>query len=293
MTELTLHGSAETLLSVQAALGALLAERTALYTMNESTSVPEQTAQELLRSVCYTLGVDPSAGPEALLALAGADLHKRFARGTQTLQGKIKLGKKLWEAACVSLPEIRNRSLTDTLTSIGQGWDQYDYRYFAHEFPCDVDYQLCLPVPETRYGVDYVVEYLRRVLTENSFLRRFPAENCIRLLERSCGDYRGLLINLFEPAAVNAVGLALLDDDPRTLNVTREQQERLLMLLRPLSKPELTALLSGGAAVLSDRMALSKEERRYLTAAAEELSPHIAAAAAAGDLSQRFWSLEE
>jgi hypothetical protein len=72
--------------------------------------------------------------------------------------------------------------------------------------PCDIDYQLCRPVPEDLLGVEYVNEYLRRVVLENDFLRRFPKEPVIKLLENYCPDYRGLLINLYEPVATNALG---------------------------------------------------------------------------------------
>ena len=43
---------------LQAKFWQLLARQTALFTMGESRSVPHETAQELLRSLCYILKID-------------------------------------------------------------------------------------------------------------------------------------------------------------------------------------------------------------------------------------------
>ena len=47
--------SGEEISRLQEKLLELLARRTALYTMGESSSIPRETAEELLRSLCYTL----------------------------------------------------------------------------------------------------------------------------------------------------------------------------------------------------------------------------------------------
>ena len=63
-------------------------------------------------------------------------------------------------------------------------------------------------MPETLRGVDYVNDWLRRLCLEQNFLDRFDPALVRAVLDRSCPDYRGLLINLYEPIAVNALGLA-------------------------------------------------------------------------------------
>lgn len=124
-------------------------------------------------------------------------------------------------------PQIENRSLTDTLAGIGAFWRRYDRRFFAHEVPGDIDYQLCLPAPERLLGVDYLISWLSRLLAESRFLNCFDRRAVVRVLEGSCPDYRGLHINLFEPVAVNALGRTLLGLDPLDLALPSEGRARL------------------------------------------------------------------
>ena len=110
---------------LEAQLLSLLAWQARLFTAGDSTSLPEETARSLLESVEY--------------------------------------GKRLWLAACERLPPVENRSMQDTLRGIGTFFRRYDVRFFAHEIPCDIDYQLAIPVEPEQKGVDYVNRYLERL----------------------------------------------------------------------------------------------------------------------------------
>ena len=143
------------------------------------------------------------------------------------MEAKAKYARSLWQAACLTLPGIENQSLLDTMKSIGGFFKKYDCRFFAHQIPCDIDYQLCRPAPDSLMGVDYVIEYLRRICVENDLLRRFDPALTVRLLDLYCPDYKGLLINLYEPVAANALGLALTGGDIRKLEVSEGERERL------------------------------------------------------------------
>jgi hypothetical protein len=63
--------SPEDVAAFQDRLLRLLERRTALYTMGDSSSVPRHTAGEVLRSVCFVLGIDPEQPdvPERLLSV--------------------------------------------------------------------------------------------------------------------------------------------------------------------------------------------------------------------------------
>ena len=113
----------------------------------------------------------------------------------------------LWRSlAAAPLPE--NRSLHDTLRSIGKGFRRYDTRFFPQRFPCDIDYQLALPVPESLLGIDYVNRYLTHLTAESILLSALPRQEVRAALERSCPDWRGLLINLYAPSAPPRCGTA-------------------------------------------------------------------------------------
>ena len=113
--------------------------------------------------------------------------------------------------------------------------------------------------------MDYVNHYLDQLLAENDFLRCFSADALIPVLNRHSPDYRGLLINLFEPIATNALGRMLLHLDPLPLYIDPADCERLRALLDPLPLPELRRCLRDAALALTERLSI----RRERTAAGE------------------------
>lgn len=253
----------------------LLERQTAVYTMGDSTSVPAHVAADLVRSVCFVLGIDPgdSEVPERLL---GIDLEAEFRRNIATIERKVRLSATLWRDAVAAMPPIPNTALQDTLAAIGDFPGQYDHRSMAHDIPVIFDYPLCHPVPEELLGVDYINEYLRCLLVEFDFLGRFEPDACVRVLERSSPDYVDLLLNLYEPVATNAIGRALVGEDPGLLLMTEPGRAGAIRLLTSLDEAgrshELHAAASAACAVLGVD---DPDAQRYLHALVPELLPRI------------------
>ena len=187
--------------------------------------------------------------------------------------------RHLWQIAWATRPEVENRSLLDTLNSLKRFPARYDLRFFAQEIPCDMDYQLSQPVPELLRGVDYVNEWLRRLCLEQNFLCRFEPALVRAVLERSCPDYRGLLINLYEPIAVNALGLALLGNSPRSLVISLPQRLQLEARFANLPATERNNILTAGALTLCDALGIrSNPMHRYVQATVLALGSRLSAA---------------
>lgn len=253
----------------------LLERRTAIYTMGDSSSVPNHVAVDLLRSVCFVLGIDPD-DPTVPQELLSVDLEGEFRRKLVELERKVELTGKLWKDACVSMPMIPSISLQDTLSSIGDFPKRYDYRSMAHEIPCSIDYQLCHAVSGAPPGIDYINEYLRRLLIESDFIGRFDVRTCERLLAASCPDYRDLLINLYEPVAANAIGLALVGADPHRLKLSDDDRAEIVRRLGPLGHAARERVLREAAAAACDSLGIGDEAaREYLADYAAELLPRI------------------
>ena len=252
----------------------LLEHRTAFYTMGDSSSVPDHVAIDILRSVCFVLGIDPDDPtiPEELLTV---DLEAEFRRRLAEIERKVALSAELWRT-CVSMPMIPNISLQDTLSSIGNFPTAYDYRSMAHEIPISFDYQRCHPVSDELLGVEYINEYLRRLIIENDFLGRFDTRTAECLLARSCPDYVGLLINLYEPVAANAIGLALLGKDPQRLKVSDDDRAEIVRRLGSLGHAARERVLREAAAAACDALGIGDEKaREYLADYAADLLPRI------------------
>jgi hypothetical protein len=273
----------------QGKLWRLLADRARRYTQMDSSSVPVETAQELLASVLFTL-IEASATTKVL---AGADAQVLFDDGLRIIEEKVEQGRGLWRVACLSAPDIENLSYRDTLRNMGDSFQHYDWRYFAHRFDCSIDYQLCRPVPESLQGIEYINEYLRRLLAENSILRRFDRDLTVRLLMSCCPDYRELLINLCEPAVTNAIGLSLIGKNSLALDISRADREKITETLAPRSEKQARAALSQAAEDFCRAAALTDEFTcSYISLMAGDLYPRLAAALGAGELSGVFPSVD-
>ncbi|MFB0920871.1 MAG: DUF6179 domain-containing protein [Oscillospiraceae bacterium] len=270
---------------IQTKLWKLLARRTELYTMGDSSSVRIEIAQELLQSINFLLELYLKKSGNSKKSFVNSDLEELLRQGQAVCEEKIELGKLLYSKACLTAPEIESISYRDTLTEIGGFFKHYDYRFFAHRIPCDIDYQLCNPVKESMEGIEYINDYLGRIIIENDFVRRFERNRVERLLESYFPDYRGLLINLYAPVAANAVGLTLLHEDISRLNVKASDDARLVKLFYGLSAtPAKKALNEAALRVCGELNISDASSVRYLRKAAEELFPRIDAALPHGTL---------
>ena len=249
-------------------------------------AVPAAAARELLRGVLFFLAVpeepEASSRPEdvgsryeaeradRIRVLLPLDLADELAHGQHRVQRDSALTLALWRKVVAALPPLENRSLRDTLRSIGRGFRRYDTRFFPQRFDCDIDYQLAVPVSESLLGINYVNRYLIDLAAENSLLTRLPQGEVRAVLERSCPDWRGLLVNLYAPVAANALARTLLGGEGLTLSdgeigALRERWKH----VRPerIENDLLTA-----ADALTERLILPRGAGKYLSSCAREVA---------------------
>jgi hypothetical protein len=278
---------------IQIKLWNLLAERTQRYTMGESSSVSVETAEELWKSICFSIGLYlKMVGGQSVLLLKTAQLPQLLRASWTEIEAQVEKAKVCLQRVRDGAPDIVNRSYRDTLIGMEAFFKKYDYRFFAHEIPGDIDYQLCHAVPQELQGIEYINEYLRRLSIENDFCGYFERGTMIALLESYCKDYQGLLINLYEPVAVNALGLALLGGDILALEITDRDRSKLLSRLTGYTKTEVLEELKRAAEVLCYRLQIGDAQARdYLQSTATELFPRIKAAMPKNRLDGIFLSL--
>ncbi len=262
----------------------LLERRTAIYTMGDSTSVPTHVALDLLRSVCFVLGIDPDR-PEIPERLLSVDLDDEFRRRLADIERKVELAGESWREVIATMPAIPNIALQDTLASIGNFPRFYDFRSIAHEIAVSIDYPLCHPVPETLEGVDYINEYLRRLLIEARFLRHFDRSASERVLASVSPDFVELLVNLYEPVATIAIGRALLGKHPQSLRITEEDRAEIARRMEPLSEVGRERALREAATGVCKALGIEDPAAgEYLRSLAPELLPRVAVGLAHGEL---------
>lgn len=198
----------------------LLEERIRRYTMGDSTSVPVDTARRLLESILYCLELERRAKKPNKTE---DNIKFRRQRGVDEAKRIAKRARLLLLQAQRTPPPLTNTAYCDTLTALPAFFAGYDADYFAQEIPCSFDYPLCQPVSDALFGAEYIQDFLRRLLAENTFLRVFSADALLSLYEKYYIDYADLLVNLYLPAAEMATLCALAGVPVRTLSLTAEQ----------------------------------------------------------------------
>jgi hypothetical protein len=222
--------------------------------------------------------------PEAVRQLKSMTLSDLHRLGIKEIEEQILMGKRLLDQVKLSAPEITNRSYRDTLRELGAFFLRYDHLYFSHETPSAIEYPLCNPISELN-GIEFICEYLRRLVFENEFLRRFDAERVKSLLYKYCADYSTLLINLCEPVAVNALGLALINGNIAALTIKPKDQAQIEDILRNRTESETVLVFEKVADAVCDITGISAyTEQAYLQSIAASAVPRLKAALKAGNL---------
>ena len=184
-----------------------------LYCMGDSSSLSIREVRELSASVAYVLGIADATPEEAARILDVADPIALWHERLEVLDVRMDAVLDLWRKAVATMPPIRNVALRDTLVSLGELRSRYDMMFAAHEVPCDIDYQLSEPINPDLPGLDYIEAWLEQLLRETRWIARFNAESCIAVLERTCPDYRGLHVNLYDLLLPHERELELADED--------------------------------------------------------------------------------
>lgn len=184
---------------VQDGLMRLFVKQCRLYTCGGSSSITALEADDLLCSIRYVLKIDDLDDPETLARLGSDDMETLFQQGLEEISRKVDKTMELWQQVCITMPAIKNIGLRDTLASIGQFRQVYDTYFAADKVLVSIDYPLSEPISDELEGVDYVYAWLEQCLKEAQYIAQFDKNECIAVLKRYCPDYKGLLINLYEP----------------------------------------------------------------------------------------------
>nr|WP_315019436.1 DUF6179 domain-containing protein [uncultured Aminipila sp.] len=276
--------------SIKCNMISLLGERTERYTMGESSSVPVEKAEELFKSICFTLGL--VTGKQGISSLKTENMSSLLKAGWNIIESMVEEGQGLFKQVIESTVLTENISYNDTLQGIEKFFKRYEYHFFAHEIPGDIDYQLCIPISEALQGIEYINEYLHRLLLENRFCEHFERNGIIRLLQSYCPDYKGLLINIFEPVAINTMGLAVINKNVIDLDISDYDRKRILAELDKWPDNEVIIQLDRVVDIICSQLEINEmQQRNYLYEALFAQYPRVKNQVALKNLNGIFLSL--
>lgn len=141
----------------------LLAKRTERYTMGDSTSVPVETAQELLASICFTLQFEMEVSKLSPRDLLEKELDSVLKNGQTHLAEKKKEVDTLWERVYALAEPQGNPGMIEALDYIQIFLKKYDLFFFSHQTPWDMELPLLGPISENLKRISYVEMYLKEL----------------------------------------------------------------------------------------------------------------------------------
>ena len=242
--------------TVQMGCIALLAAQIELENQGYSSSVPEETAQKLMTSIAYTVGIGLKTFPdadEAAEALKNTPVKVLHARGGAKIAKLLRETRAFYKQAKENRLDVPNAFYNATLDgSLKAFFRHYDAEFSADESNFLPEYPLFFPVQGT-IGVEFAHAYAQRLYWENRYCAQFPAEDLQDLFARCVDSLPNASVNLFRCALTAAVGslflkgeysLRLSEADVRDLydllqgRTPDELEARVPMTLQLLPEPE-------------------------------------------------------
>lgn len=224
----------------------LLAAKVERYTGGDSSSIPVKSAENIMKSNLYTIGVFLKTfqrPDEAVRALIDQGITNCYERGRNKIEMKLRAAKHLHQEIVKKLPDINNYTFNATIVDGMLGFFKlYNPDFEAYETHITCDYPLCHPILGLE-GIEFIEKYLKSIYYENMFCNYFSADILHHML---CGyneRYEDLIFNIFEQVLTQAMGCVLVKADILSLYISRSQVEQIYTLLSEKSQEEIETIM--------------------------------------------------
>lgn len=275
----------------------LLTKQTEQYTHGKSSSVKVETAQNILQSIIYSIGIYLKSFRDADLSFAALKqkpLLEMYQHGKKLIEEQLDSAKELLDTVQKNCIVTDNVAYNDTIQNgLSIFFSAYDVDFTAHDTPGSIDYPLSSDNTELA-GIEYIYNYLEKLFLENQFCQKFAEHDIQCLLQGYNEHYQDLLINIFELVLANALGCILANKNLLQLNIESLDRKNLYKKLVHLPKEKLDLLLQDASTKLCRDYNISDQSlQKYIYAAAMNLLPKLMNALENNQLESIFISLKE
>lgn len=265
----------QTIYGIQEQVMQLLKDLIIRYTKGESTSIKTETAEELLKSIYYSIDARISSvkDPEAGIALLkSAGIKEIYDEGVEIVASTFKEARQLCREIVknkLDVPlEVYNTSITVDLPEF---FENYSVVFGAHDTACSTDYPLAFDDMKVQ-GIFYIKNYMQNLDVETQFCSFFSKAAIAKTLAvygRTCRiDYKESPVNLFEVLVSSSIFSALSGDDAKELILSSSQYEFLRSKLTGLDYSQMDDVFNAAVEKLItdlsiDQLKLVEYIRRY------------------------------
>ena len=215
-------------------LYALLAKQADRYMEGRSSSIPKETAEQLMKSILYVIGMEirsENNGYMALHKLMSWDVDSLFVSGLSVIQKKLKKVMHLQRSILNNLAISKNSYYRSTIEDgVNAFFDLYSPQYGAHLIHITADYPLMAQRPSC-HGVLFMEQYLTAIQIENSFLVSVDEEDLHHIMLSVSEHYEKIPVNLCRPVVFSVLGRVLCGKNPEGVILQDADVERLKGIL--------------------------------------------------------------
>lgn len=185
--------------------------------LGSSTSVPVELAQDLVKSIVYTLDTAGGLG-------AHEDIEEGLLLGQQILSSRLLKAKTLLELVNATAPQWQTECRWEALRYFRRYLDHYDHLHFAHKGPDDLLYPIPISHPDDIRGIDRTIFYINTLWVENQIMAAIPDTLLDQLWDRLPQD----ALNQCEYLLINGIGKTLIGSDLSNLVFTPDEYSQLI-----------------------------------------------------------------
>ncbi|WP_024833592.1 DUF6179 domain-containing protein [Ruminiclostridium josui] len=226
--------SSEQVKKIQVGLLGLLSRQIEKYTLGESSSVTEEKAENLLKSICFSISVALKQQGNIISAselLKHERVEELFNKGNELIRQYFEDSKRLWFEIKTDGFRTGNIAYNSTINEgLKEFFNFYDYKFSAHETNGSIDYPLSYDEMDLK-GIEYIHEYLTHLTMENAFCLHYDSHSIECLLRGYSKYFREDLLNIFELILTNLLGRSMLGYTLDRLDISEEDRAWLLVQL--------------------------------------------------------------
>ena len=212
---------------------AVLADKCRKYTSNEIGSVRTELADEIMKSITFTIGIylkNFEDNEKAINELINIGVKKCLECGENRLKRMVKSSRLFYEQLKNSAVNIDNEIYNSTLFGgLGGFFKLYDTEFFAHEINITADYRTMI-YPIGYHGIEFIRRYMEYIYIENKICKRFDERKIKRLLAYYAVDYestvRDMEFNICSVVLANATACYIAGEDIFSLNVSENGKKK-------------------------------------------------------------------
>ncbi|WP_456297869.1 DUF6179 domain-containing protein [Anaerovirgula multivorans] len=270
---------------------AILSKQTERYNSGDSSSIRVETAQNILTSIMFTIGVWLKTfhiPDDAALAIKNSTMDDLYQKGRKRIDKMVKSVKILHSTILRKLVDSQNVFYHSTVVDGIKGFFKLYYPEFgAQEIHITADYPVYNPMKKL-VGIEFIQEYLKNIYFENLFCSNFRADDIHHLL---CGydeHYQHLLFNIYEPVLAAAIGCVLADTDIQRLDITPSAVSHLNRLFARKSITEIEDTLIRAVTELKQYILLADNLERYIKVSLSLIAVEVKSAVVTQTLDKVF-----